>query len=184
MRLPTRAPPAAGLFVASLQLCGFRRLLLRLSTRSVSAWTAAAWMRPVNGAREESAWLRLTQYNYHLRYESAPGGAVESTPARQLNRLVRSLLRDLFLRPHTTLADVRSDLACCVVFPYRGQGWCTKSEHDGISLQPNRRNTGNSVPITVLCTDFRGDLARRTRYVPKFWALQTTRLSDGGYRVC
>ena len=124
-----------------------------------------------------------TQYNYHLRYESAPGGAVESTPARQLNRLVRSLLRDLFLRPHITLADVRSDLACCVVFPYRGQGWCTKSEHDGISLQPNRRNTGNSVPITVLCTDFRGDLARRTRYVPKFWALQTTRLSDGGYRA-
>ena len=62
------------------------------------------------------------------------------------------------------------------------QGWCTKSEHCEISNAiGSEGSTGNCLQITMVCSDLRGDTARRTRYVPKSRALTLTRLSDGGY---
>ena len=68
-----------------------------------------------------------------------------------------------------------------LAFVCGGQGWCTKSEHCEISTIANHRNIGNCVPITVLCSDFRGDLASRASIPSKSRALTLTRLSDGGY---
>ena len=45
------------------------------------------------------------------------------------------------------------------------------------------RNIGNCVPIIVLGSDFRGDLASPTSVPSKLRALTLTRLSDGGYRT-
>ena len=45
------------------------------------------------------------------------------------------------------------------------------------------RNIGNCVPIIVLGSDFRGDLASPTSVPSKLRALTLTRLSDGGYHI-
>ena len=45
----------------------------------------------------------------------------------------------------------------------------------------SRQNATNFVPITAVCSDLPGDLASKTRSLPKLRVLQRMPRSDGGY---